>query len=280
MVDCIALVVHPERQGAEEHAMIAAEFFRSRGIHVFFPQKETLDHSFEQMLIMTFGGDGTLLIGAGFALRYHAPLLGINLGTVGFLTEGEPDQLPGIMAQLLKNDYELEERHLLQVHTDEADHAFIAVNDAVVTRGGFARLIRVEAYVNEEFLGVYTADGMIASTPTGSTGYALSAGGPVVAPGVACTVITPICPHSFQRQSFVVPDQATVRFHLLASRQQSAELQIDGQHRCMLTAGSNVWITGAKETLQLVRLRAPQFFTLSMKKLNEWSIHGERSDDH
>jgi len=121
---------------------------------------------------------------------------------------------------------------------------------------------------------------MIASTPTGSTGYSLSAGGPVVAPGVACTVITPICPHSFQRPSFVVPDQATVRFHLLASRQQSAELQIDGQHRCMLTAGSNVWITGAEETLQLVRLRVPQFFTLSMKKLNEWSIHDERSDDH
>ena len=271
MVHRVALVVHPNRAEAAECAGKAAVFFREHGISVFFPQQNEAACSGENTVILTFGGDGTLLIGAGYALQYHAPLLGINLGTVGFLTEGEPEQLSEMLHKLIEENYETEERRLLRVKVGDGRQTFLALNDAVVTRGGFARLIRVDARVNGEHLGTFTADGMIAATPTGSTGYALSAGGPIVAPGVHCMIIAPVCPHSLQRSSFVVPDRSVIDFHLQANRTQTAELQIDGRSCATLRAGDAVHITGADQTIQLIRMKPYRFFIVTQKKLNEWS---------
>ena len=146
-----------------------------------------------------------------------------------------------------------------------------AFNDAVVTRGGYARLIRVETFVNGEYLGTCTADGIIASTPTGSTGYALSAGGPVTDPSVHCIIMTPVCAHSLQHASYVISDRSVIRFHLRPDRKHSAELQIDGVSRCPLQAGDTVSVTGASQSLRLIRFQPCRFFTLTRKKLNEWS---------
>ena len=275
MLKTAALVVHPDRPRAAETAGAAEQLFLRKGIHVLYPQREPADGKRAEA-VLTFGGDGTLLIGAGYALQYRAPLLGFHLGTLGFLTEGKTEMLPEIIDRLIRGEYETETRGLLEVRVGKDGPTFRAVNDAVVTRGGFARLIRVDTEVNGEYLGTFTADGMIAATPTGSTGYALSAGGPVVAPEVPSTVITPVCPHIFQRSSYIVPDKALVRFHLQEERKQSAELQIDGQSRATLASGDDVWVRGSGETLQLIRMEPYRFFTLTRKKLNEWSNNEEK----
>ena len=275
MIDAVALIVHPERKDAAGYAQTADEFLQCRGIPVVYPQKgQEIPEG--NCVILTLGGDGTLLLGGKYAIRNRLPLLGINLGTVGFLTEGEPEQLPELLNRLIQGDYETENRSLLSVRVNGEREPMHAMNDVVVTRGGFARLIRVEIHVNDEYLGTCTADGIIASTPTGSTGYSLSAGGPVTDPSVRCMIMTPVCAHSLQHASYVVSDRSEIRFHLQQNRKHSAELQIDGRSRASLRAGDTVTVTGAAQSQQLIRFTPSRFFTLTRKKLNEWSNDDER----
>ncbi len=265
----IAFVIHPERPDAWNEAGKMAEILEAAGLRIAYPQKgETADGC---GMVMTFGGDGTLLMGAGTAIRLGCPLMGINLGTVGFLTEGDPEQRETIARKILQGEFSVENRELLQVQVNSEPETFTALNDAVVTRGGYARLIQVETLVNQDHWGTFTADGVIAATPTGSTGYSLSAGGPVVAPGVECMVITPVCAHSLQHCPCIVPRNAEVIFHLRSDRAQRAELQIDGQSKRKIHAGDTVRITGSSESLQLVRIHDYRFFTVLHTKLNEWS---------
>ena len=272
-MDSIAFIVNPERSDARFHASRIEETFRRNGTRIFYPQRgEAQDRC---SMVISFGGDGTLLMGAREAMRYDCPLLGINLGNVGFLTEGEPDQMDRIIRRVLDGDYKLEDRRLLRVHVQGEKESYSALNDAVVTRGGFARLIRVETGVNGEHWGTFTADGMIAATPTGSTGYSLSAGGPIIAPGVDCIVITPVCAHSLQHCPCIVPMDADVEFRLSMDREQRAELQIDGQNVRMLHAGDCVQIKGADEVLRLVRMEDYRFFNVLKTKLDEWSRYRE-----
>ena len=268
MPESIAFIVHPERKEALREAGRAQAQLQAAGIHVFYPQRE--EASAHCGLVITFGGDGTLLIGAGWALAYHCPLLGINLGTVGFLTEGDPDRLEEMMEAVLQKRYKTERRSLLKVRVNEEEKEYIALNDAVVTRGGYARLIQVEIRINREHWGTFLADGAIAATPTGSTGYSLSAGGPVVAPGVDCMVITPVCAHSLQHCPCIVSGDTEIRFQLTRERDQRAELQIDGQNKHTLRAGDSVSITVAEEYMQLARLQDYRFFSVLQAKLNEW----------
>ena len=265
----MAFVVHPHNRKADEAAERMEAGLRREGIGVFYPRRGEEAESCR--MVVTFGGDGTLLSGAATALAYGCPLLGVHLGTVGFLTEGDPGQADALLAALVREKYTLEKRDLLRVRVNEGERSYLALNDAVVTRGGFARLIQVETRVDREHWGTFTADGVIAATPTGSTGYSLSAGGPVVAPGVACMVITPVCAHSLQHCPCVVPRTAEIEFLLRREREQQAELQIDGRSLCGLRAGDRVTVTGAEETLQLARIGTYRFFSVLQKKLNEWS---------
>lgn len=269
MAEAAAFVVHRNREEAKKAALQMEEGLRGAGWHVFYPQRGETSPACR--IVITFGGDGTLLVGARSAIRYGCPLLGIHLGTVGFLTEGDPEQLKKLMTAVLNSAYTTERRGLLRVTVNRNRESFLALNDAVVTRGGFARLIQVETRVNQEHWGTFIADGVIAATPTGSTGYSLSAGGPVVAPGVECMVITPVCAHSLQHCPCIVPRDAEIIFHLGEGREQRAELQIDGQNMGMLEAGDSVRITGADETLQLARIGDYHFFQVLQTKLNEWS---------
>ncbi len=271
MIDAVVLIVHPDREDATACADRAEAFLRERRLDVIRPQQGQRIPG-GNLAILTLGGDGTLLLGAEYAIRHGAPLLGINLGTVGFLTEGEPEQLTELLNRLLAGDYATEERALLRVRVNQEKDAYHALNDVVVTRGGFARLIRVETYVNDEYLGTCTADGIIASTPTGSTGYSLSAGGPVVDPTVRSIILTPVCAHSLQHATYVISDASVIRFHLQENRQHSAELQIDGRSCASLKAGDTIFVTGAEQRLRLIRFRESRFFSLTRKKLSEWSM--------
>ena len=264
----VGLILNRQNKSAVQCAEKAAETFRKHGVDTFYPQTET--HPEKPNLIMTFGGDGTLLIGARYAMKYDAPLLGVNLGTVGFLTEEDPVHLEEDLETLMTNQFQLEERSLLRVLNTGTGEHYYALNDAVITRGGYARLIRVNASVNGKHYATFTADGIIAATPTGSTGYSLSAGGPIVEPGMNCIVITPVCAHSMQHCPCVVSGNADIRFLLNPGREQTAELQIDGQNMGSLKSGDEIHITGTDKKIRLIRLHSYDFFGLVRQKLSEW----------
>ena len=265
----IGLIMNPDKPEAVRMAQVAESFFIENGIFVSLLQSDDADPR-DTDLILTFGGDGTFLIGARMATEHDIPLMGINLGTVGFLTEEEPEHLVECLQAILNHEYRMEERFLLQVQNSRTGETFYALNDAVITRGGFARLIRVECTVNDEQFGIFTADGMIAATPTGSTGYSLSAGGPIVQPGMDCIVLTPVCAHSLQTCPCIVSGSSAIRFRLLPERKQTAELQIDGMDRGKLEAGDEIEITGSDRTVKLLRIHPFHFFTLLRSKLIEW----------
>lgn len=268
MLNTAGLILNRQNEKAVLCAGKASDYFRMHGISTFNPQQDKT--GLYPDLIVTFGGDGTLLIGARYALKYDIPLLGINLGTVGFLTEEDPGHLEEALETIIAGQYQIETRSLLHVLNTRTKKNYYALNDAVITRGGYARLIRVDAFVNDKEYAAFTADGIIAATPTGSTGYSLSAGGPIVEPSMNCIIITPVCPHSMQHCPCIVPENADIRFLLNPGREQTAELQIDGQNMGRLCAGDEIHVGGTTRKIRLIRLHHYDFFGLMRKKLNEW----------
>ena len=265
----IGLIMNPDKPEAVNMAGMADSFFQSHGIRTVFLQNGSHDVNGTD-LILTFGGDGTFLIGARTAMEHDIPLMGINLGTVGFLTEEEPGHLAECLTSILNGQYNIEERFLLCVTTRRNNESYYALNDAVITRGGYARLIRVDVTVDRKEYCTFTADGLIVATPTGSTGYSLSAGGPIVEPGMNCMIITPVCPHSMQHCPCIVSEKADIRLLLKPEREQTAELQIDGQNMGSLSAGDEIHVTGTDRKISLIRLHPYDFFGLTRRKLSEW----------
>ena len=268
MLKTAGLVLNSRNVSAVSCAERAESFFRRHHIITFNPQIQNPPANPD--VIISFGGDGTLLLAGRYALYYNVPLLGINLGTVGFLTEEDPDHLENALESLIASDFQIESRSLLHISNPVKNESYFALNDAVITRGGYARLIRVDASVDEKEYGTFTADGIIVATPTGSTGYSLSAGGPIVDPGVQCMIITPVCPHSMQHCPCIVSESADIRLLLSPQREQTAVLQIDGQNMGSLMSGDEIHITGADKKIHLIRLHPYDFFGLTRRKLSEW----------
>lgn len=274
----IGLVVHGHLSDAREYAGRAAARLKSLGATVLAEDgvaerlAGTTPFSASPEApeaLISLGGDGTILRGVQYALKWDAPLLGVNLGRKGFLAEIEPQGIEEALKRLIDGDYALEERPLLSVAFGE--ETWLALNDVVVSRGGYARLIGVTTMVGDEMAGRYLADGVIVATPTGSTGYSLSAGGPIVSPGVDCMVITPICAHSLQHRPCVVGGSAVIRLELDDDEEQTASLQVDGQSRAELTAGMAVEIRRSQKKVRFIRMQPEQFFGVVRGKLAEWS---------
>lgn len=244
----------------------AAAYLEGRGASVL--RGDASEHGTPEVLV-ALGGDGTMLRCARTAARLDVPMLGINLGSMGFLTEAEADSLELALERLLRNDYVEEKRAMLSVAFEE--QRFLALNDAVISRGAYPRLIRVTARVDGSWAGDYRADGLLVATPTGSTGYSLSAGGPIIAPTVDCMVITPICPHSLQHRPQVIPGDSRVCLTLDADERIDASLQIDGRHCAELRQGDSVTVARAEEQVRLIRMREEGFFDVVHQKLIEWS---------
>lgn len=219
--------------------------------------------------ILAIGGDGTFLRANQIALRFDLPLLGVNLGTVGFLSEVEWDQLGAAFARLSEGQYTIENRLLLEARIGEK--SFLALNDIVLSRGGHARLIGLNVSLEGEHLDPYIGDGLILSTPTGSTGYSLSAGGPIVHPTLECIMITPICCHSLQHRPVVTSSSQTVTIELDESYNQTAQVDVDGQQAMFLSLGEKLLITRSRKTAQLIHLNPHDFFSTIRIKLAEWS---------
>ncbi len=230
-------------------------------------------------LLITFGGDGTLLRGARLLDVRPIPILGVNLGRVGFLTTATPDTLDYALAEVARGAYVLDVRKTLLsrlVARDGTERLVErALNDVVVHKAGVARVIPVKVFVDGEDLGQYSADGIIVATPTGSTAYSLSAGGPVVVPGVDALVITAICPHTLAVRPIVVRGSSEIVLEPTPPWPEEVLVSHDGQVGAPLHEGDRVVVSRSPHAVHLIRLGKEGFFSRMRRKLH-WGDLGGR----
>ena len=224
-------------------------------------------------LIIVLGGDGTLLSVVRQVGGQGTPILGVNLGTLGFLTSVRIDDLYPAVERVLRGEYRIDRRGLLKTEIrkpDEAAQVHHAFNDVVINKSALARIISMEAFIDDDFIARFLADGLIVSTPTGSTAYSLSAGGPILFPSLEAFIVTPICPHTLTNRPFVVPAKGTIRIELKDGDDVMAT--IDGQVGVELTCGSEIVCTQSEYRIDLIQPSNQRFFDVLREKL-KW---GER----
>ncbi len=211
-------------------------------------------------LLVTLGGDGSILRAARMACRHDVPVLGVKMGRLGFLAELEPDQWAAALPRLLAGDYWIEERMMLdaEYHRGEDSRQYEALNDVVVSRGSLARIVRLETYVDGSYLTTYAADGLIISTATGSTAYALAAGGPILPPELQNMIIVPIAAHLSMSRAIVLGrgDRVEVEVHT----DHQAILTVDGQFEYALQDGDWVTVQASPYVSRFVRLQDRTYF--------------------
>jgi len=219
-------------------------------------------------LIITFGGDGTLLSVARHAPS-DVPILGVNMGTLGFLTEVSLEEFPAMLERVLAGDYTAEPRVTFDVHVKGPEHdrrAYRVLNDATINKSALARIIEMKVAVSGRFVSSFRADGLIVATPTGSTAYNLSAGGPIVFPTMEAVVITPICPHMLTNRPIVIPDEQDIEITLV-TRNQEIFLTLDGQEGVPLSENDRVCIKKSKDRVLLIESADKNYFDVLRNKL-------------
>jgi NAD+ kinase len=272
------------KPGTPEGQRIAFElgsWLRSRGIGVRFDQRtaralglkdgiraDTLPPGID--LVIVAGGDGTLLSAARLAGPRGIPILGVNFGGLGFMTELQPEELYGALERLLLGDYEIEERAALRVRFRRGKKVvaeYALLNDAVVTKTALARMLVIELRIDGEVVATYTSDGLIIATPTGSTAYNLSAGGPILDPRMSAFVIAPICPHSMSHRPLVVPGGVRIEV-ALRSATEEAYLTLDGQVGFPMKSRDAILVDRHPRAVRLVRVARRGFFGILQRKLH------------
>jgi NAD+ kinase len=225
-------------------------------------------------LIISLGGDGTLLNIAPLVERPEVPILGVNLGALGFITEVAVDELEPVLSKTLSGDYEVEKRMTLEVRVlgkNGRAHKFRVLNDVVIAKGARSRIIDLETYVGKDYLCTYRADGLIISTPTGSTAYSLAAAGPILEPTLGAIVLAPICPHTLTHRPIVVPSNAVIRV-TLRSFGDTVILIPDGQQGMRLNNGDRVEARDYGLPVSLIKLPSRSYYEILREKI-KW---GER----
>lgn len=298
-VKCAESILRLFKEGNEpvEVLMLQEMSGRFNGFKIHF--YENIKILFEQCdAAVTVGGDGTIIHAAKFAAMSNKPLVGVNVGRVGFAAELEPDEIFELK-RIITMDYNIENRMLLEVTVNKSNinETFTAVNDAVISRGSLSRMIDLSVYFNNENMVNYRADGLIISTPTGSTAYSLSAGGPVIDPRMQCILLAPICPHSLYSRPIVFGETSVISvlssgsgkfesykksneactempaFHVLPVRGLEGEsfapdyLTIDGQEMIPLSVFDKVEIKKSKLLLKLISLKDKNFYRRVSEKL-------------
>ncbi len=226
-------------------------------------------------LVVVLGGDGTLISVARLFSGKDVPIVGVNLGSLGFLTEVTVDELYPLLERCLKGSPRVSERMMLEVTVcregNEVEKAQV-LNDLVINKGALARIIDMETKINRHFLTTFKADGLIVSTPTGSTGYSMSAGGPIIHPLMSCIVITPICPHTLTNRPIVVTDDSIICITIASHFDEKVFLTLDGQVGFRLMHGDTIEVRRALKTTALVMSEDRDYFEILRTKL-KW---GER----
>lgn len=266
----VGTVVNGFSEQAELFREEICRLLSAEGIRIL--TEETMNEGAAADVILAFGGDGTILKAAQYALRDSVPVLGLNFGRLGFLAEKVPEDPRTLADRLLKGTLREEERMILQVGTGSGSPLF-AVNDTVISRGGYARLISLEVRVNGNSAVKMLADGLVIATPTGSTGYSISAGGPIVSPDVNCMTVTPVCPHSLTQRPLVVSGASEITVTLGEDPYQAAVLQLDGQNRGIMKQNDSITVTQDTRKLRVLRLDDRNYYSLVRSKLSEWGTN-------
>jgi NAD+ kinase len=279
----IGLIAHPGKPGAAELVNAVAEEFAKHSIGVVIEEESATlagrksngtiaQVAAEADLLVVLGGDGTILSVAGHLETAIKPIFGINIGSLGFLTCSSSAAYREAVASIAQGQISFSERTLLDVRISGSEgeqSAIIGLNDAVFSRGELSRLIRLRTRVNGEALTEFNADGLIVATPTGSTAYSLSAGGPILAPESGVFVITPICPHVLTNRSLIVADHSLIEVEV-TERDYAVYLTVDGRDPIKVGVGDVVAMRKADKTLPLAVMPEVSFFSVVRQKL-KWS---------
>ncbi|MEI2690986.1 MAG: NAD(+)/NADH kinase [Anaerolineae bacterium] len=285
-IRCIGILHHPRKPESVALAGQMAELVQARGCAAW------LDSAWDESgitgrlgeqpgldLLITLGGDGTILRAARMAASHGIPILGVKMGRLGFLAEVEPDNWNEPLELVLAGQYWLERRLMLEVllrrHGVAVDESgrelrFQALNEAVVSRGRLARIVRVSTWIDGDFLTTYTADGVIVATATGSTGYALAAGGPILPPELRNILVAPIAPHLSLDRALVLAEGAVVRLEMASDHQ--VILSVDGQFDVEVHDGDTVEVTACNTSANFVRVRRPAYFYRNLMQRLKWNL--------
>lgn len=223
----------------------------------------------EADMILVLGGDGTFLAGGRLAIGRGIPILGVNLGRLGFLTEVTVEELIPVLEKIKTGKVALETRHLLETRIKRGDELLVegkVINDIVIAKAAIARLLEVETHVDGNFLALFKADGLIISTPTGSTAYSLAAGGPIVFPTMEAIVLTPICPHSLTHRPLVIPDHFTVSVRV-KNPDENATVSLDGHLSHSLQNDEHIEIARSPHHLKVIKSPFKSYFEILKSKL-------------
>ena len=223
-------------------------------------------------VLITLGGDGTILKVAPLCALSGTPILGINLGTLGFLTEAEPKAYDTLIDKLVNGAYDVEKRAMLKSTTGRG--TYYSLNEIMVGHARSLKMVPTDVYIDGNFYYCYYADGVMVATPTGSTGYSLSAGGPVLSPALEGFVINGVCPHSLQNKPVVIGSNQVVT--LQTSTTHRALLTSDGDYVEELAPGASVIVQKAEYEVSFIRLSSSNFYERLINKLNHWSNTGRR----
>lgn len=281
MIMKIALIVNEDKKRAFEVASQAAALLTSAGAEIYTSGNCRIDGAIcagtaqevirDTDITVTVGGDGTIIHNAKFAALYKKPLLGINLGRIGFVANIEPDELSEL-SKLLTGDYRIQSRMLLEITVDKdgARSRYTAVNEVVLHRDTLANLIDISVELGEERMISYRADGMLFSTPTGSTAYSFSAGGPVIEPDMRCILLNPICPHALSTRPVVFGEDSVLRARVWPSSTFKCYMTVDGQYHIPISSDDTVTVKKSPLELSLVILKEKNFYKLLSEKLKEF----------
>lgn len=280
----IALIPNLTKNGAYEESLKAIRLLKSFGGKILmtadlsekYPDNDIAFFESHEVLIqkcdavVTIGGDGTIIHAAKHAANFEKPLLGINMGRLGFVAELEPNELP-MLERLFSGDYNVEKRQMLKVtlKSKSGSKSFFALNDAVISRGSMTKIIDLDVWLKKSYICHYRADGLIVSTPTGSSAYALSAGGPVIEPSMSCILMTPICSHSLFSRPVLFNPSSEILVNAASREDTDLTLTIDGETTIPITADDTVVITTAEIYAELIVLKDKTFYRVLSDKFTE-----------
>jgi NAD+ kinase len=274
-IKSVGIVVKPGHAEAMETAAELSEWLRSRGISLVGPPVSSdmirVENalSMDADLIVVLGGDGTMISTSRLIGDTDVLVLGINYGGLGYLTEVRIEEMFPALEAITAGQFEIDRRVMLDAEQWRGSEKLAAgrvLNDVVINKSALARIIDIEVRLNELFVNTFRADGLIVSTPTGSTAYNLSAGGPIVFPSMNAVVLTPICPFTLTNRPLVIPDSDTIELRLV-NEQEGVVLSLDGQTGYPLTAGDRVVIRKSATTFNLVQPANRNYFDVLRDKL-------------
>jgi len=245
----------------------------SRGFSQFFNGCEDLppiiwDDRVHTDLYIILGGDGSIMRAARRAAPAGVPILGVNLGRVGYIAELEANEIEQIKS-FFTGEYTIERRMMLDIRIKNENRIMTALNDAVISNGAVSRMVELELYCNSNPVGKYHADGIIASTPTGSTAYSMSAGGPIIDPKIDCICITPVCSHSLRARPMIFSADSVLEIKDICVKHDNMYLTVDGNENIRLRRGDVVSITKSAMTTKLIRMKKDGFYSVLNRKMSD-----------